>query len=127
MKQQTRASLEYDKKKKQTRRERFLSEMDQAVPWARLLSVIEPHYPKSGGRVGQAKPLEAMLRMYLMQQWYGLSDPGTEDALYEIESMCRFAGLFRQTYCKLQLIPLRARSVNQGLASLRTLFSRWSS
>ena len=64
MKQQTFASLEYDQKKKQTRCERFLAGMEQAVPWARLRSVIEPHYPKTGGRGGQAKPLESMLRIY---------------------------------------------------------------
>ena len=67
--------------------------MEQVIPWKRLLAVIEPHYPKAGARGGQPKPLEAMLRIYLLQQWYGLSDPGMEDALYEIESMRRFAGL----------------------------------
>jgi IS5 family transposase len=93
MKQQTFASLEYNGKKKQTRRERFLGEMEQAVPWSRLLSVIAPHYHKTGQPGGQPKPLETMLRIYLLQQWYGLSDPGMEDALYEIESMRRFVGL----------------------------------
>lgn len=93
MKQQSFASFEYHGKKKQTRRERFLTEMERVIPWKRLLAVIEPHYPKAGARGGQPKPLEAMLRIYLLQQWYGLSDPGMEDALYEIESMRRFAGL----------------------------------
>lgn len=93
MKQTTFAALTYAAKKKQTRREKFLAEMKQVVPWAELEAVIEPHYPKAGRRGGQPKPLGAMLRIYFMQQWYGLSDPGMEDALYEIESMRTFAGL----------------------------------
>lgn len=67
--------------------------MELAVPWSRLLAVIAPYYPKTGQRGGQSKRLEAMLRIYLLQQWYGLSAPGMEDALYEIESMHRFTGL----------------------------------
>lgn len=93
MKQKTLASLTYQAKKKRTRREKFLAEMDQVVPWSELVSVIEPHYPKSGRRGRQPMPLESMLRIYFMQQWYAMSDPGMEDALYEIESMRRFAGL----------------------------------
>ncbi|RYU57414.1 IS5 family transposase [Methylolobus aquaticus] len=93
MKQTTFASLAYDQKKKQTRREKFLSEMEQAVPWSELLAVIEPHYPTAGRRGRQPFPLATMLRLYFLQQWYALSDPGLEDALYEIESMRRFAGL----------------------------------
>jgi len=84
------ASLAYDNKKKRTRREKFLAEMDQVIPWADLLKIVRKHYPKAGnGR--QSMPLERMLRIYFMQQWYGLSDPGMEDALYDIESMRRFA------------------------------------
>lgn len=93
MKQQSFASMSYQAKKKQTRRERFLAEMEQAVPWSELLAVIEPHYPTAGRRGRPPMPLESMLRIYFMQQWYALSDPGMEDALYEIESMRRFAGL----------------------------------
>ena len=93
MKQTTFAALNYAAKKKQTRREKFLDEMERVVPWAELEAVIEPHYPKAGRRGGQPKPMSAMLRIYFMQQWYGLSDPGMEDTLYEIESMRRFAGL----------------------------------
>ena len=86
------ASLAYDNKKKRTRREKFLAEMDQVIPWADLLEIIRKHYPKAGnGR--QPMPLERMLRIYFMQQWYGLSDPGMEDALYDIESMRRFASI----------------------------------
>jgi IS5 family transposase len=93
MKQTTFASLAYEQKKKQTRREKFLAEMEQAVPWSELLAVIEPYYPKAGRRGRQPFPLATMLRLYFLQQWYALSDPGLEDALYEIESMRRFAGL----------------------------------
>ena len=86
------ASLAYDSKQKKTRREKFLEEMDQVIPWAELLGVIKKYYPKAGnGR--QPMPLERMLRIYFMQQWYGLSDPGMEDALYDSESMRRFAGI----------------------------------
>ena len=92
MKQTTFASLSYVAKKKRTKRELFLEEMDAVVPWSALESVIEPYYPKAGKRGGQPKPLGAMLRIYFMQNWFGLSDPGMEDALYEIESMRRFAG-----------------------------------
>jgi transposase, IS5 family len=93
MKQTSLASLTYEAKKKQTRREKFLAEMEQAVPWQELLAVIEPHYPKAGRKGRQPMPLKVMLRIYFMQQWYAMSDPGMEDALYEIESMRRFAGL----------------------------------
>lgn len=92
MKQQSFASLSYQHKKKQTRRERFLSEMDQVVPWARLLNRLSPYYrqaPVGRKRIG----LEVQLRIYFLQQWYGLSDPAAEEALYDIESMRRFAGL----------------------------------
>jgi IS5 family transposase len=93
MKQRTFASLAFEQKKKQTRRERFLEEMDALIPWSGLLSVIEPHYPKAGRRGRQPMRLETMLRIYFMQQWYALSDPAMEDALLEIESMRRFAQL----------------------------------
>ena len=92
MKQTTFASMVYENKKKETRRERFLQGMDLVIPWDRLVSLIEPHYPKAGnGR--PPMPLEKMLRVYFMQQWYNLSDPGMEDALYDIESMRRFANI----------------------------------
>ena len=93
MKQTTFASLAFDHKKRQTRREKFLAEMEQAVPWTALLAVIEPYYPTSGRRGRQPYPLATMLRLYFLQQWYALSDPGLEDALYEIESLRRFARL----------------------------------
>jgi IS5 family transposase len=92
MSQQTFASIAYNTKKKTTRRERFLAEMDKVVPWKRLQTAVKPKYPKKGnGRPPLG--LERMLRIYCMQQWFQLSDPSMEDALYDIESMRRFAGI----------------------------------
>jgi transposase, IS5 family len=83
---------EYAGKRKQTRREIFLAEMDQVVPWKSLLTLIEPLYPIAG-RGRHPYPLETMLRVHLMQNWFGLSDPAMEEALYEITPMRAFAGL----------------------------------
>jgi transposase, IS5 family len=92
MKQATFAGLAFDAKKKRTRREQFLSEMEAVIPWVRLLILIEPHYPVAGqGR--RPLGLERMLRIYFMQQWFNLSDPQAEDGLYDSESMRRFAGV----------------------------------
>lgn len=92
MKQTTFASLSWSAKGRTTRRERFLAEMNAVMPWAKLTALIEPHYPQAGnGR--PPLPLERMLRVYFMQQWFNLSDPQAEDALYDIESMRRFAGI----------------------------------
>ena len=88
--QRTFASMAWKSKGKITRRERFLAEMDAVIPWSRLLTLIEPHYPKAGhGR--QPLGLEKMLRIYFLQQWFNLSDPQAEDAIYDSESMRRFA------------------------------------
>ena len=92
MKQTTFASAAWDKKGKVTRRERFLGEMDQVIPWQPILALIEPHYPRAGQGT-QPMPMELMLRIYFMQQWFNLSDPAMEDALYDSESMRRFAGI----------------------------------
>ena len=75
------SQVEYAGKKKQTRRDRFLAEMDQAVPWSRLVARLAPLYPK-GERGRPPIGLERMLRVYFVQQWYGLSDEGLEEALY---------------------------------------------
>lgn len=86
------SDAEYGGKRKQTRREKFLAEMEQVVPWIRLERLIEPNYPKAGnGR--QPYPLATLLRIHFLQQWYGLSDPAAEDALYEITSMRQFSKL----------------------------------
>lgn len=90
--QRTFASVAWQQKGKITRRERFLAEMDQVIPWRRLLAVIAPHYPKAG-RGRQPLGLETMLRIYFVQQWFNLSDPAAEDALYDSESIRRFVGV----------------------------------
>lgn len=90
MKQQSFASLSYQHKKIQTKREKFLKEMNLVVPWQRLLEIIEEYYPnKKLGR--KPMPMETMLRIYFLQQWYNLSDPAAEEALYDMESMRSFA------------------------------------
>jgi IS5 family transposase len=92
MKQTTLGSSDWALKTKVTRRAQFLAEMEAVVPWPRLLAIIEPHYPKAPqGR--PPHPLPRMLRVYFMQQWFNLSDPAMEDALYDSESMRRFAGI----------------------------------
>ena len=89
-KQQTFAGLAWQNKGKKTRREKFLAEMDAIIPWRQLLELIEPHYPKAGnGRPPLG--LEKMLRIYFLQIWFNLSDPGAEEAIYDSESMRRFA------------------------------------
>jgi hypothetical protein len=81
-------------KKKVTRREQFLAEMHAVVPWTRLLELIEPHYPKVGGKGGRAPmPLETILRVCFLQNWYALSDPMAEETLYDSETMRRFSGI----------------------------------
>ena len=92
MKQTTFATNGFNKYEKKTRRSVFLSEMNQVVPWTILCKLIEPHYPKDGnGRppIG----LERMLRIYFLQQWFNLSDPGVEEAMYESISMREFVGI----------------------------------
>ncbi|NMM28293.1 MAG: IS5 family transposase [Glaciimonas sp.] len=84
------AQAEYGKKKKRTRREIFLEKMEQVVPWARLMEVIAPHYPKSGKRGRPPIGLERMLRMYFVQQWYGLADEAVEDAIYDSQALRNF-------------------------------------
>ncbi len=90
--QLTFADSEFSTKRRQTRKEIFLSRMEQILPWQNMTAVIEPFYPKAGnGR--RPYPLETMLRIHCMQHWYNLSDGAIEDALYEIASMRLFARL----------------------------------
>ena len=93
MSQRSFASAEYAMKKKRTRREKFLGEMERIVPWARLIAVIEPLYPSSG-RVGrQPIGVTTMLRMYCLQQRYGVADEALEDALYDSQALRDFVGI----------------------------------
>jgi hypothetical protein len=93
MRQQTLAAQTgFEKYGRKSKRERFLDEMEQVVPWAELQALVEPHYPKGeNGRppVG----LSIMLRVYFVQQWFNLSDPGAEEALYESPALRQFAGV----------------------------------
>jgi IS5 family transposase len=82
----------FEKYARSSRREQFLTTMEAVVPWSELESLIEPHYPKAGnGR--QPVGLSIMLRIYFLQHWFNLSDPGTEDALYESPVLRGFAGV----------------------------------
>jgi IS5 family transposase len=86
------SQAEYAGKKKQTRRDKFLAEMEQVVPWARLVERLRPLYPK-GERGRPPIGLERMLRIYFLQQWYGLADEALEDALYDSHALRGFAGI----------------------------------
>jgi len=92
MSQMSFSDAEYAGKRKKTRREVFLDEMEQVVPWKVMLGLIAPHYPVAG-RGRRPYPLESMLRVHLMQNWFALSDPAMEEALYEIASLRAFARL----------------------------------
>ena len=87
------SDLEFAAKKKQTRRERFLEEIGALVPWAELITAIAPFYPKGEGRGRPPIGLERMLRMYVVQHCFALSDEGTEDAVYDSQSIRRFIGI----------------------------------
>ena len=93
MKQETLAMMTgFERYTKKTRRAVFLEEMGQVVPWGELCALIEPHYPKAGG----GRPpvgVERMLRIYFLQQWFNLSDPGVEEALYDSAVMRSFVGI----------------------------------
>ena len=84
------AHAEFVAKKKTTRREAFLARMEEVIPWTKLLAVIAPFYPK-GERGRPPLGLERMLRVYFLQQWYGLADEALEDALYDSQALQRFA------------------------------------
>ncbi|WP_457802774.1 IS5 family transposase [Vibrio cholerae] len=135
--QLTFADSEVSSKRRQTRKENFLSRMDNPLPWSQLLEVIEPFYPKAGnGRCPY--PLETMFRIHCMQQWYSLGDEATEDALYEIASMRQFARLsldkaipdrttimnFRHLLEKHQLARKLFKTVNQWLSDCGVMMTQ---
>jgi IS5 family transposase len=95
MKQFSFADAEFAAKKKVTRRERFLDEMERVVPWTELLKALEPfYYPDSAGKRGRPQiGLERMLRMYFLQQRFGLSNEGLEDSVYDSQAMRGFLGI----------------------------------
>ncbi len=92
MKQISGSQIESESKKRITRRERFLAEMEQVIPWPELIEAIEPHYPK-GTRGRPPIGLERMLRVYCVQQWFGLSDEGAEDAVTDSLAVQAFVGI----------------------------------
>ncbi len=128
-----RSFAEYEgfrKQRKITRREAFLAEMERVVPWLRLAAIIEPHYPVAG-RGRKPYPLRTMLRVHLLQHWYGYSDPGMEEALHDIPALQHFAGLDAGesrmpdettilNFRHLLEVPQLAESVFQEVVSLLT-------
>ena len=122
------SDLAYKNKKKVTRKQRFLEKMDEILPWEPLLEPIVSKYPKS--RKGRRPvPAKVMLRIYLLQQWYGLSDPAMEESLYDTESMRRFAGVSMQripdetTICKFRHFLLRHQMTEELLRLTRKSLS----
>ena len=93
MHQQTFAEVPFEQYRKSTRRERFLDEMNRVVPWAELVAVIEPVYPKADGPGRPPVGIDRMLRLHCLQQWFNLSDPAVEEALYDSRSMRQFVGI----------------------------------
>ncbi len=93
MRQSTFSEAGFDKYKKQTRKERFLGEMEQIIPWVELSAVIEPFYPKPQGAGRRPIGIDRMLRIHFLQHWFSLSDPAAEEALYDSLSMRRFVGI----------------------------------
>ena len=89
MAQMTLSDLEYSNRKRTTKREQFLQMMDKIVPWDQWVEIIRPYYPN--GKCGRpTRGIETMLRMYLMQNWFNLSDEGIEDAIYDSYAMRTF-------------------------------------
>jgi IS5 family transposase len=93
MRQQTLADEGFERYRKPTRRDQFLDEMEQIIPWQGLCEVIEPFYPKPEGAGRPPVGLERMLRIHFLQHWFNLSDPAVEEALYDSRAMRRFVGI----------------------------------
>lgn len=93
MQQQTFAEVTFEQYRKPTRREQFLDEMNRVVPWGELVTVIEPVFPKALGPGRPPVGVERMLRLHCLQQWFNLSDPAVEEALYDSRAMRQFVGI----------------------------------
>ena len=93
MKQQTFGAANFEKYGKQTRKGKFLEEMNAVIPWQELVEVVEPYYPRPQGAGRRPVGLERMLRIHFLQQWFSLSDPGVEEALYDSRAMREFVGV----------------------------------
>ena len=92
MKQESFSDMEYSCRKKKTKREEFLEVMDEIIPWDEWVEIIRPYYP-TGKRGRPPIEIEIMLRMYLLQCWFSLSDEGVEDAIYDSYAMRKFMGI----------------------------------
>jgi len=93
MRQQTLADGSFEKFRKKTRKELFLDDMEQIIPWQDLCVAIEPYYPKPEGAGRRPVGIERMLRIHFLQHWFDLSDPGAEEALYDSRAMRSFVGI----------------------------------
>jgi IS5 family transposase len=93
MRQKTLANEGFERYRKPTRRDQFLAEMDQVIPWRDLCKVIKPFYPTPKGAGRPPVGLERMLRIHFLQHWFNLSDPAVEEALYDSRAMRRFVGI----------------------------------
>ena len=93
MRQQTLADGSFEKFRKKTRKELFLDDMEQIIPWQDLCAAIEPYYPKPTGAGRRPVGIERMLRIHFLQHWFDLSDPGAEEALYDSRAMRTFVGI----------------------------------
>jgi transposase, IS5 family len=119
MKQLTLATMGFERYAKTTRRAAFLAEMEQVVSWSELCALIEPFYPKPGNGRPPVE-VERMLRLYFLQQWFNLSDPAAEEALYDSLAMRPFVGIDlgcepvpdETTVCRLFSGPVCRRNLN---------------
>ncbi len=93
MRQQTFAKESFEKFRKKTRKEQFLDEMERIIPWQELTAAIEPFYPNPQGAGRRPVGVERMLRIYFLQHWFNLSDPGAEEALYDSRALRAFVGI----------------------------------
>ena len=93
MKQTSFSDAEFASKKRLTRRDRFLAEIESVTPWPSLVAALLPYYPKGEGRGRPPVGLERMLRIYIAQQCFGLSDEGIEDAIYDSQAIRGFVGI----------------------------------
>jgi IS5 family transposase len=120
MKQQTFSDFEYANRRRQTKRENFLNSMNAIIPWLQWVEMIQPHYPK-GEHGRKPREIETMLRMYLMQNWFNLSDEGAEDAIYDSYAMRIFMGidfLKEQAPDATTLLHFRHLIEDKGIAKL---------
>lgn len=120
MEQLTFSDLEYANRRRQTKRENFLNSMNAIIPWSQWVEMIRPYYPK-GERGRKPREIETMLRMYLLQNWFNLSDEGIEDAIYDsyaIRTFMRIDFLKEQAPDATTLLHFRHLIENNGIAKL---------